>query len=1011
MADVESLELQITGDATSAKKSLDALIDTLDRLKTATNGGCGLSSVANGLKQVNNSGNGTSASNAKSAKSFVNLAAKVTAAAVALKKCGQIVASWIKESTEYTENVNLFTVAMGEYADSAKQYAEHVGEVMGIDPSDWMRNQGLFMTLATGFGVAGDRAATMSKQLTQLGYDISSFYNVSVEEAMTKLQSGLSGELEPLRRLGYDLSQAKLEATALSLGIDKAVSSMTQAEKAELRYYAIMTQVTTAQGDMSRTLEAPANQLRILSAQATQAARALGNIFIPALNAILPYAIAAIKVVRLLANAIAGLFGFEMTEVDWSESITTGASGASGAIEEATKSAQKMKKTLLGIDELNVMSDSSGSGDSASDAGGGGFDFELPTYDFINDATNSRVNEIVEKMKEWLGITGDIKSWSDLFDTRLGTILETVGLIGAGFAAWRLTKGFLSAIEVVKTILANPALSLTIGATLAITGFTLAFDGLGDAIKNGLDGFNFAETIVGGLAATGGAALIGKVVATWIDKAFAGSAIDLAITQAGINLGVGTAGAAGAAILASFAGVILGIPAYFVGIYDAIKNGIDWLSALLIPAGATAAGAGIGAIIGMIGGPIGAGVGALIGVAVGLLTDLVILIVQNWDAISTWICDACAAIGQFFVDVWNGIVDVWNVVATWFDTNVIQPVVAFFKFLWEVIADAACVCWDAIVEFFTPAVEWFATLFGNIWQTISDIFYNIGVIASGCWQIIKRVWEIVSAWFDKTVVKPVAGFFSNLWASVSNWAIGAWESIKSVFSTIGSWINSNIIQPVSKFFTSLWDGFLSKAKVAWSGVKSVFSSVATFFSNTFKKAWQGIVKVFSVAGDIFTDIKEGVLSGFKTVVNGIIEGINKVVAVPFGGINKVLSWLKNLSILDIKPFSSIKTITIPEIPKLAGGGTVNEGQMFVAREAGPELVGNVGRKTTVMNNDQIVDSVSRGVYQAVVAAMGSSRGDQIVEAKVNDKVLFEVMVSRARQETVRTGHNPLLGGV
>lgn len=167
----------------------------------------------------------------------------------------------------------------------------------------------------------------MSKNLTQLGYDLSSFFNISVEDAMQKLQSGISGELEPLRRLGYDLSQARLEATALSLGIDKSVQSMTQAEKAELRYYAIMTQVTTAQGDLSRTLEAPANQLRVLSAQFNMAARAIGNIFIPALNTILPYAIAVVQVIREIANAIASLFGFEMTEVDYS-GITAGASGA-----------------------------------------------------------------------------------------------------------------------------------------------------------------------------------------------------------------------------------------------------------------------------------------------------------------------------------------------------------------------------------------------------------------------------------------------------------------------------------------------------------------------------------------------------------------------------------------------------------------------------------------------------------------------------------------------------------
>ena len=1013
MADVESLELQITGNTRGATRSLNNLIKTLDKLKEATAGGCGLSAVADGLNRVNNSGGKVSVTNAKTGKSFVNLGAKVAAAYLAIKKGGQIVASWIKESNDYVENLNLFTVAMGDYADSAKQYAEEVGDLMGIDPSDWMRSQGVFMTLATGFGVATDRAATMSQQLTQLGYDISSFYNTSVEDAMTKLQSGISGELEPLRRLGYDLSQAKLEATALSLGIDKAVSSMTQAEKAELRYYAIMTQVTTAQGDMARTLDAPANQMRVLSAQATQAARALGDLFIPALNAILPVAIAVLKVITALAKIIARLFGADVAKENISTSmgdLATSAGSAGSEIDNATSSAKKLKKTLLGIDELNVMpSDSGGSG--SDDASGGGFSFDLPTYDFIGDLTETRVAQIVKDMMAWLGITEDINSWSELMDTRFGTILKTVGLIGGALLTWKLTKGFIDGIAALKALLASPSYSIAIGAILTITGFTIAFDGMEDAVKNGLDGVNLGEILFGGLAGAGGAAILGSTLANWISTAFAGSAIDLAITQAGINLGVGTAGAAGAAILGSFAAVIVGIPAFFVGIYDAIQNGLDWLNGLLIPAGATAAGAGIGAIIGMLGGPIGAGIGALIGLAVGLVTDLVILIVQNWDAIATWFSEVFAAIGQWFVDLWNGVVAVWQVVATWFDTNIIQPVAGFFVTLWDGIASAASACWDAIVEFFTPAVEWFAQLFGSIFQCISDIFYNIGVIAVGCWEIIKICWEVVSGWFDENIIQPVSQFFSDMWTGIKDWAIGAWDGIKSVFSTIGNWVNVNIIQPVSGFFSNLWAGFKNGAAKAWEGVKSVFSAVGGFFSEVFSNAWRGIIKVFSIGGEIFVKIKDAIVTAFKFVVNGIITGLNSVIAVPFNGINGILNWLKNIEIAKIKPFSSIKTVTVPQIPKLADGGVVDAGQMFVANEAGPELVGNVGNKTAVVNNDQIVEAVSRGVYKAVVQAMGQSGGSQVVEAKVNDKVLFEVVVDRNRRETMRTGYSPLLGGV
>ena len=1011
MADVESLVLKIDSDATKAKQKVDALIDTLDRLKKATGNGCGLPAVSEGMKQVDDKGSKATKTNEKSAKSFATLAAKVTVAAVALKKVGNTIASWMKSSMDYIENMNLFTVAMGEYAGSAKKYAEEVGDLMGIDPSDWMRNQGVYMTLLSGFGVTGDRAALMSQQLTQLGYDISSFYNTDVADAMTKLQSGISGELEPLRRLGYDLSQAKLESVALSLGIEKSVSAMNQAEKAELRYYAIMTQVTTAQGDMARTLEDPANQLRVLKAQATQAGRALGDLFLPILKAILPVATAVLKVIASLAKVIARLFGGDFETGGFSASLDSAADsagGASDAIDDATGSAKKLKKELLGIDELNVMADPSGGSSGADDSlGGSGFDFELPTYDFIGDLTETKVGKIVEEMLAWLGITEDIDSWAELIDTRFGKILSLAGLIGAEILLWKVSQALIGAVTALTALSANPTLTILLSATLVIAGITMEFTGIKDAIENGLNGQNFGEIVGGALCTTAGAILLGSLIVSWIGK-IGGAKVAFAFARLGNKLGIGTTKALGAALGAGIAGIVVGIPMFFVGIYDAIKNGLDWLSGILIGGGGMLTGAGIGMLIG---GPVGAAIGALIGLVAGLLTDLVILIVQNWESICAWFSGVFTAVGQFFSGLWQSICDIWNVCAEWFDTNVIQPIVGFFTGLWNGISSAASDCWNAIVEFFTPAIEWFSELFGNIWQTVSDIFYNIGVIAGGCWEIIKICWEVVAGWVDENIIQPVSNFFSEMWLCISTWATEAWESIKSVFSTICDWIDMNIIQPVSGFFSDLWEGFTDAASEAWQGVKDVFSAVGTFFRETFEDAWAGIVSVFSVAGEIFVDIKDGVVEAFKWVVNGLIDGINNVVAVPFNAINGVLKWLRDIEIVGIKPFGSIKTITIPEIPKLASGGVVDEGQMFIAREAGPELVANVGNKSAVMNNDQIVESVSRGVYQAVVSAMGQSGGTQVVEAKVNDKVLFEVVVDQNRRETMRTGYNPLLGGV
>ena len=609
-------------------------------------------------------------SNNKASKSYVNLYAKLKMAWTAVKGIANKISSWIKLSSDYTETMNLFTVSMGEYAKGAYDYAQIVGNAMGIDPAEWMESQGIFMTLTKGFGVAGDRANEMSQQLTQLGYDLSSFFNISVEDAMTKLQSGISGELEPLRRLGYDLSQAKLEAVALSLGIDKAVSSMTQAEKAELRYYAIMTQVTDAHGDMARTLDAPANQLRILNAQVTQLGRALGNFFIPILNKVLPYIIASVEVLREVLDVFMDLLGIELAEVDFGgDSITSTTDQIVSDLEDGQEEAKKLKSYMMGFDELNVINTDDGS--DVDSLLGAGFDFELPTYDFMDGIVATQVDEIVTKMKEWFGITEDIDTWSEFFhDTRLGNILTTVGLIGAGIAAWKVTSAFMSAIVTLQALLASPTYAITIGVILTLAGIKMEFDGLRDAIKNGLDGFNFAETVAGALLTTTGAALLGAKIATWIGQVGSTSVV-FALARLGMKLGLHTAGALGAALAGGVAGIIAGIPAYFVGIYDACVDGIDWLSALLTGAGATAVGAGIGVLIG---GPVGAGIGALIGLAVGAVTDLVILVVQNWDAIVDWTKKACSKIGQFFKDLWNGIVSVWKGVSNWFSTSVITPV-------------------------------------------------------------------------------------------------------------------------------------------------------------------------------------------------------------------------------------------------------------------------------------------------------------------------------------------------
>ena len=804
-----------------------------------------------------------------------NSALKAISFAAIYRAAAKLLGIAIAKSSQYTEDLNLFTVSMGKYAEEAYNYAQKVSDVMGIDPAEWMRNQGVFNTIITGFGVAGDKAAFMAKNLTQLGYDLASFYNIDFESAMQKVQSGISGELEPLRRLGYDLSVARLEQERLNLGIDKSVSSMTQAEKSQLRYYAMMTQVTQVQGDMARTLENPANMLRVLRAELEQAARAVGNIFIPILTKVLPIAIAVASALQEIIAAIAALFGVTVKSPKWGDAIGS-ASAGSGAIadnmDSAAGSAKELKRYLAGFDELNVLPDQNqGGSGSGAGVGGGDLGLDLPGYDFLKNAVTTQIDEWKKKLEPLVSFVKD----------NLKEILGLIATIGIALLAWKLSNDFLNGIMALKTLGKNGLsipLTISAGVILTAASFSIEFRAIKDAIEDKLNSFNFGEIILSGLGGTVGAGVIGKGIGQLIFKAFKGSAVAKAITAGGGTISTGLIGAA-------IGGIVAGIPMFVTGVYDAIMNGLNTLNGLLIPAGSTLAATGIGAIIGTaigsVGGPVGAAIGALVGLAVGALTDLGILIYQKWDEI-------CA----FFAPV-----------AEWFNINVVQPISGFFSGLWT-----------DIVKTFSPAVTWFSDLWKSVSQTFEDVFYNIGVLVSGTWETIKIVWGIVSDWFDTNVIQPVASFFSGLWDGISSWAIKSWNKISTVFSGIAAWFDANVIRPIVGFFTDLW-----------TDITVIFGKVVGFF---------------------------------KGIINGVLSGLNSAISYAFGGINSILRSIRGFSIAGFTPFSGLQEISVPQIPMLADGGFVDQGQLFIAREAGAEMVGSIGRRTAVANNDQIVEGIA-----------------------------------------------------
>ena len=299
-----------------------------------------------------------------------------------------------------------------------------------------------------------------------------------------------------VRRLGYDLSVARLEQERLNLGIETSVQNMTQAEKSQLRYYAMMRQVTQVQGDMARTLQSPANMLRVLRMQLNLVARELGNLFIPILRAVLPPLIAVASAIRAVISAIASLFGVEMQAPDWGDSFEQiGGIGDTGEDFEdsmggAADSAKEIKKYLAGFDELNVLpSPNEGAGGGAGGIGGGGFDLNLPGYDFLKNA-----------------VTDEIDKWKQKLEPFVNWVIENLGIIkdaaigvGGALAGWAISKTVIDAVGGISSAFSK--LSGVAGGTgfLAIAGLLADvnrfIDAINDISKNGANFSNVSSAV------------------------------------------------------------------------------------------------------------------------------------------------------------------------------------------------------------------------------------------------------------------------------------------------------------------------------------------------------------------------------------------------------------------------------------------------------------------------------------------------------------------------------------
>lgn len=702
----QKLDSKTVGDfSTACQKLSAALIPLASQLDKVGNA---FAKLPPQLSKVVTQANRVTAANEKQRKSYLSLSNQINgfmrnmAKLVSLKAIAEYLGNAVAKFNDFYEATDLFHNAMGNLSGEADALISKMQGLLGVDPTKAMTYMATIQSLGTSFGLASDKAYVLSKNLTQLAYDEGSYWNKDVAQTFTAMSSAISGEIEPIRRLGVDLSQARLQQELLALGFNKQVSSLSQADKAVLRYIAIMKQTANVQGNLAQTIQSPANQIKILKAQLDMLAKSVGSLLYPALKSILPPLIAAVQLIREFVEWVAKLMGVKVVFTDFTKSADS-VGGIGDAMDDTADSTKKAAKALkdytMGFDELNIIDPTQGSSGSGSGASAGNIlgDVDLSGYDMFKNYVGTSIDEMKQKIK---------------------SMLPLIATVATALAAWKLTNLITDIVDAISKM--NALKSIVLGLGVFTVGVVLEITGIKDAIENGVNGKNFAEIVLGALIGTTGAAILGKGIAQFIVTGFGNTAVGAAIKAAGGST-------AGAIIGAAVGGVVTGIPMFVTGVYDAVKNGLNTLNGILIPLGSTMAGAGIGAIIGSLGGPIGTGIGALIGLIVGAMTDVGIAIYQNWDKITSQLDKVSAEFKQWFV----GVGEWWNEKWEGFKTN--------FQTAWESLPgfvqhpiQALDQASAGLKQWFVGVGEWwnqkwsgFKTNWDKSWNSLVDTIKNL----------------------------------------------------------------------------------------------------------------------------------------------------------------------------------------------------------------------------------------------------------------------------------------------
>lgn len=958
----------------------------------------------------------------KSSSGLTNFAKQLFSIAT-IKKVWLKATDSLESANEYIEALNLFYVSMGSYAEKAQDYANLVGDSYGVDPGEFMRMQAIFMDISKSFGAASGTAYTMSKALTQLTYDISSLYNLKIDEALNKTRSALVGEIEPIRALGKDLSVANLKLLATELGITANVDAMNQSEKAMLRTISLLRQSNSAMGDMARTLEQPANQFRILKAQLTLLGRAIGDLFLPLVQKTLPYMIAFVKVGQRIVSAFAALAGFELPKFDYADSVIKGNEGVADSADDAAKSMKKLYQ--LSFDELNILGSqntgASGSGASAADIAK--LEAELNRLAKLEDDMFSKnlgetTDKIAEQIENWLTKGEGIQSWAkDIWDY-FSKIKDAAKEIADKLGLWKIPQKIWDFFKF---------------AVFKITGIDLDFGASQLRSTSGKD--TLMGAVSGGIAAllglkalsllslSSGDGFLGSVpmlllsiAALSITTAAIGSTPN--VTGAQTLLGAAKTGIVallgGATISRFFLGAngfqVFGLPLTIglagltmsaVGIFElgndtgaddlagAIKLGIG---SLLNTAAATLAGVKVAK---MVGAGAAAGTAGLFAGALSIIIGATIGAVVFPDECRKAFETVSEALGHSIKNVTNSLKDT------------IDKAVDLGSFDFKAQFGIDENTFKVISTFGDPKLaaqlnEITSVAKQNVKTTSTELdnlnrqFYSSSTIANQNSQsIVNNTTETIKNGINdvtKTgIYKPLYGMMDKVGNELGQKGKSAGENVAKGF-VAGVDYNADY---VAKGMI----GMANKAMVQFTDSLGIHSPSTVFegyginvdigFANG---VTLGLPNVKDAFGNVWTSIRVD----FSAFANSLLASARTFIR----QLNQVLA---SASFSSGGAAQSLIGKTPRMVPAFATGGFPEDG-MFYANSG--ELVGRFSNgRTAVANNAQIIEGIENAVYRAMTAAQrGSGRGGKI-ELVLDKQVVGRVFGDAIDSEKRRSGAN------